>query len=408
MVIGDDEKSHDGPANVIEPAAIEIDRDEVIEFGGAGPSRWASKPPWLRWSPLAVVALVVIGLAVHASTSRSPKDVAMPQPTGSVVTEPTRAAPVPSRPTGTAPVYDQVGHPLLGVHAGWELFALASTGVVRIQLAKGRVVTTPIPPLRSSGPVSFVVGPSWAMVRPLDAVPGYDVRDGHAATEQDNPFEHGGLVLPGPDLGHLWLQSGGDNVVRLVDLHGKSTGTAIHVPSDMTPFPVSDGAGGVLFLGTGGMYEGGRSGFTRVTTGTVVAVGRTRILTIECDDRHRCAPEVTDRASGAHRTLARLTVPANASMGVISPDGRTAAIEELDPQGRSITHLIDLDTGADRTAGGYFDQSTYDNAQVWSPDSAWLFLTDAAGGLYAIDRASGEAQVLGLDLPPVTQLAIRP
>jgi hypothetical protein len=409
MTPSDDPSTEDraaGPAPV-EPMPIEIDRDEVIEFGAARPGRWSGRPAWQRWSPLALVAVVAAGLAVHAALHRPDGGSAAPAPSASVVAAPSEVGPVPPAPTGTAPGVVDVGHPLLGVTGSWNLFALGDTDVVRIEPAKGRIVTTPFPALKSSGPVSFVAGPSWVMVRPLDHVPGYLVRDDSVAAEQNTPFAYGGALLPGPDADHLWLQGNDNDAIRLVDVRGHFTGTSIKIPDDLVMSGLSAG-GYPLMQGTGGTYLARPSGLTRITTGALLAVGPDRFLTRECDAEHRCVSVVTDRAGGTGHPLPGLSVPPASAVGAISPDGRTAALLEPDDSGRSVVHLIDLGTGADRLSAVSVDESSYQNVMVWSPDGTWLFVTDAEGGLHAVNRATGRAGALDMKLPPVTQLAIRP
>src|ERR1700690_48153 len=51
------------------------------------------------------------------------------------------------------------GHRLLGVTAGWELFARGPDDLLRIQLAQGRITRTYVPPLETASPdVAFVIG----------------------------------------------------------------------------------------------------------------------------------------------------------------------------------------------------------------------------------------------------------
>jgi hypothetical protein len=45
---------------------------------------------------------------------------------------------------------------------------------------------------------------------------------------------------------------------------------------------------------------------------------------------------------------------------------------------------------------------------IWSPDGRWLFVVTAAGKILAVDPRSGRAESLGVRLPRVSQLAIRP
>ena len=51
--------------------------------------------------------------------------------------------------------------------------------------------------------------------------------------------------------------------------------------------------------GIGGMYDIGPDGVHRITTGTLLGIGRTRWLTAECDEQYNCATIVIDRSSGS-------------------------------------------------------------------------------------------------------------
>ena len=59
-----------------------------------------------------------------------------------------------------APVaVSETGHRLLGVTAGWQVFGYGPNQVIRIQLARGRITRTTVPPLQSNGPVFFLACP---------------------------------------------------------------------------------------------------------------------------------------------------------------------------------------------------------------------------------------------------------
>lgn len=90
-----------------------------------------------------------------------------------------RPAPKASAPPPPAMRINIVGHSLLGVTAGWELFARGPNDLMRIQLAQGRIFQTYVPSLETASPdVAFVVGAHEAVIRPSDLVPGYVVPDG--------------------------------------------------------------------------------------------------------------------------------------------------------------------------------------------------------------------------------------
>ena len=63
--------------------------------------------------------------------------------------------------------------------AGVVLFAHTAdpNAVVRIEVDRARVVTTPVGPVLSTAPTFLAVGPSAAVVRPYDNVRGYMVAD---------------------------------------------------------------------------------------------------------------------------------------------------------------------------------------------------------------------------------------
>ncbi len=49
-----------------------------------------------------------------------------------------------------------------------------------------------------------------------------------------------------------------------------------------------------------------------------------------------------------------------------------------------------------------------DDTMAWSPDGRWLFVAGADGRLCPIDATTGQVHDLGVTLPPVTQVAVRP
>lgn len=81
----------------------------------------------------------------------------------------------------------------------------------------------------------------------------------------------------------------------------------------------ADDTGYLVVTGTGGVYDARPDGLHRITSGALLAVGRTRWLTTECDDRHHCATVVIDRNSGVRRVLSLAVDDSNTPYGVISP-----------------------------------------------------------------------------------------
>jgi hypothetical protein len=316
-------------------------------------------------------------------------------------------------PPGLAPADSlsvvELERPLLDVPAGWELFGQGEGVVVRIELRDGRVTRTAVPEVAGANRTFFVVGPDQAIVHPTGLVPGYIVRDEKPAAALPPALDQAFSVLPGPDPRHVWAETraGTGSALSLLTLDGRPAGIQLPIPRGAT-VRGPDGAGNVLMSGAGGMYDARPDGLHRITSGSLLAVGPTRWLTLECDARYRCASMVTDRGTGQQRTV---TTPLDAyeqNLGAISPDGRTAALLQPNGQGTINLHLLDLTTGTVRVTGvtTSADRTGGSRALAWSPDSRWLFATDGNGRLLALSRTGREVR---LDVPvgPLNQLALR-
>ncbi len=400
------------------------EQGDVVRFGPARPRR---RPP--RWIPVAASVLVGAGVAagIAAGVAMTIAHRTKPTATAPATAAASGTAKAPA-PAGAAPiVVTRLGRPLLGVRAGWDLFALGQTdsalgqtdsalggeALVRIQPARGLITRTVIPPLLSSGPVSFLAGPHQVIIRPLDLVPGYLVPDGQPARGLHAALSHGGMVFPGPRPGQLWSQGarGLPALMSLIDPAGRKLGPVIRVPAGGYWPAAPDGSGYLLIHWRGAVYDARPGGRRRVTTGMVAAVGPTRWLATDCGYRH-CTDIVIDPATGARHVLARgllarhrvgLTVP-----GAISPDGSTAALFLYGARGQITLHLVSLKTGISRGVPVNADrQSLNVSSMAWSPDSKWLFAVAAHGKLVAVRASTGRVRGLGAALPPVSQLAIR-
>jgi hypothetical protein len=381
--------------------------DEVVQFG----SGRSSSGRWLPRIALACLILAAIVAVALRGTSQPARHAAKAPP------------PPPPRQVMVA------GHPLLGVTAGWELFARGPDDLLRFQLAQGEIKETYVPPLESANSnVAFVIGAHEAVIRSTDLVPGYVVPDTREARQLTGSLAGSGPLIPGPAHSQAaWVTSGSPTspALSLVTLTGRRAGPTIRFQPGGPQLPataISDGRGYVLVTtGSFRVYDAG-PGWHRAVPGTVVAVGTKSWLVISCDPLYRhCHNEVVNSADGARRVLRGPAefYPYDFSWpptGVIAPDDSTAAVAESGPDGQLTVHLINLRSGATRdlkivlgtsSSGHPPGPDVNDQSMVWSPDSRWLFVAAAGGRLVVVDARTGRAEHLGVTLPAVTQVAIR-
>lgn len=368
-----------------------MDPDEdLISFGSSdwprrrprGPGRWAS------W--------VLLGAAVLAA--------------GIVlVTRPGQPGQPAPRPDVTV---TDLGHRLLGITAHWQLFGRGPDAMISVEPATGRVTSTRVPALDSSGPVSFLIDPHQAIIRPLDFVPGYLVPDGKPPRGLSGLLSQGGPALPGPRPGQVWVVTAGVGHAALA-LTGPNGARQASVPLPAGgPLPLSataDGSGGVLLTGPGGMFDAGPGGLRRLSL-TPLAAGPGRWLAVTCPG-HRCHNVLIDSATGAQRLLPGPVLPHTPLTpwppGLIAPDGTAAALLELSRASQLSLHLVDLRSGADRVLGVPVSQSGDNETMAWSPDSRWLFVVTDTGAVRAVSASTGQVVSLGVRLPFISQLAVR-
>jgi hypothetical protein len=362
---------------------------EVVTFGrgGRGPAR-----PGL--STLLVVALL-LGAIVTVAV-RSSRGGAHPPPAVSVT---------------------RLRRPVLGVRGGWQLFGYGPGRLDAVQPAAGRVVRTAIPPLPGDGLVSLVAAPGEVIIRPLDNVTGYVVRDGRPARPLTGALAHGGTLLPGPTAAQQWLD--GDALVlvgsvgtsQTADLPSSALLWAPQVPV------ISDGRGGLVLTGARNtVYDAtARNGALRAVDALPVAVGPRDWLGLRCAGG-TCANVVVSLATGASRPLPGPAVygdpwPWQALPGVVSPDGTTAAVlTGLTGRvgERPALELVSLVTGKVTQVPVPVGPTASSASLAWSPDSRWLFAVTARGTLAAADGRTGRLQHLQLGLSGLSQIVIRP
>jgi hypothetical protein len=320
-----------------------------------------------------------------------------------------------NRPTSPPVAVTDVGHPILAVRAGWQLFGLDHSGVVAVQFARGRIVRTTIPPLLSDGPVSLVAAPGEVIVRPLDNVTGYVVPDGQPARPLVGVLAHGGTLLPGPTPAQQWLDSHEVGLV-LVGPGGKPEHA--HLPESAlmwaTQVPVlSDGHGGLILTGgSGTMYDANDRALQAISA-LPIAVGPRNWLGLQCD-KGNCRDVVVSADTGQSRTL-----PSPASYldpwpwqplpGVTSPDGAMAAVVVPgSSDGQAWLDLVSLSSGAGLRVPVPVARDSSSQSLAWSPDSRWLFVVTARGNLTIVDGHTGQPQHLSLGVSGLSQIVMRP
>jgi hypothetical protein len=369
---------------------------------------------------VAAAALVVVGTIIAiAAVQHDGKRHAPAAARTSTAPSNISSATGPNEPaTGTAgsasPRQLVLGHSLLGVTDGWDLFVRSTTSVARVQMASGHVTITPVPSLESGGGVGFIVNRDRAIIEPYDFVQGYVVRDGRPAQALTGQLFTGGYVYPGPLDGQLWKQlesSDPTSALELLDVTGRDLRTTVKAPTTMIGALIPDGEGYLISFGIGGSYDVRPGSLRRITPGAVTAIGPTKWLAEECDDHGVCSNVVIDHASGQRTVLGPTRQGASVSLGSISPDGTHAAMSRLSSGRQIAIDLMDLSTGTERTVTNLADDVLTESVLAWSPDSRWLFVVGASrtgGPLQVIDVHTLQHVPLGIQLPPAIQVAVRP
>src|SRR5580704_13557383 len=124
----------------------------------------------------------------------------------------------------------------------------------------------------------------------------------------------------------------------------------------------------------------------------------------------RGAEVVINPLTGGRRQLGGPPVASvsAASPGVIAPDGTTAALFRVTAGGQVTLHLVSLATGADQPIPVRLGPDSVGPGKLaWSPDSRWLFVVTAHGGLAAVNAGTRSVEGLGVWLPWLSQIAVR-
>lgn len=364
---------------------------------------------------LAAVALTVgvtHGHRTHHPAATPSSVPATSSPSSSLAADaPTVSATAPAT-SEQLPRTTLVGHPLLGATDGWELWGRGSGYLTRVEMAAGRVVVTTVPDLQTGGSVAFLVGPHAALVRPSDFVTGYLVADGAPAVPLGGALADGGAAYPGPEPGQYWSESASMPeaaalTLYLVNSAGRRLGPTITLPPTTNTPVIADGSGYVITQAIGGGYDARPGSLRRITTGAVIAVGPTAWLTEECDDIGQCSNVIVDKATWTSKVIGPTSSPVGFSAGVVSPDASRAVLLRPRPGGLRLIMLRVAD-GTERVVADVPDSSFGDQVVTFSPDGRWLFVVGIGGALDVYDATTLRQAPLGVRLPPVEQVAVRP
>jgi hypothetical protein len=379
----------------VAPGRDNGDRDQfgpvdVVGFGG--PSRPSRR--WLSRLALLCVLVGAVGLVVARSGGHH---------------RPSPAPPAPPPVTTT-----DVGRSILGIRAGWDLFALQQRALVSVQFASGRITRTALPPPEGDGIVSVIPDPAAVLIRPLDNVPGYVVPDGQPARQLTGFLARGALLLPGPSPVEVWAV-GETGPISLVGADGRQQ--VARLAAEPAQFPpqsaMADGRGNVLiFDNAGDLYDAG-PGLLRPVGALVVAVGPRSWLGQSCGQGAGCHDVVINAATGASRVLpgsplAVINLPWPEQAGAVAPDGSMVAVIAESRADAAVLDLVNLGSGAVTPVGVPVTVAASSQTIAWSPDSRWLFVVTAHGTLAAVDARTGQVHDLGLGLSGLSQIVIRP
>ena len=400
-----------------------------------GPDRRRRWPRWWPVLPLGLVALLVVILVVQkpteplaetpaptsATASSSPSLSSARSPTTrtssrSVTSSSTRSSTPAAVTTTRSVTTSRAARNLWGVTGGWEVFTIGSQGVVRIQPAAGLVTRTLTPGRSSNGSGMLFPLTGSALVLQPNGGDGYQVPDGKPATALPAIFSVQGAdayvgVFPGADPSRVWVQhteytaAASRSKLTLLTAAGKVERT-VELPAGAQAIG-ADGRGGMLAGGlAGGVYRMEGNGFQQISSGMVLGIGPRTVLLVECDEKLSCATVAMDLLTGARRPVPG-RMDALPWGTVISPDGELAAtVVQQEDGALPLISLLDLVTGrTTRLAGPVYGNTA--QSMAFSPDGSLLLVVGESYRLQVFDRA-GKQIPLGLDLPPVEGVAVRP
>ena len=367
-----------------------------------------------------VAAVVIVGLMiavgihnlVSGSSASAPAGSALPTPASHPTPAPstTRPAPTPSGTPDTAPISDVEQWRTDGFlsDVDLDLFARSDLYMYRIQTKKKLVTATKTPSLQTSGAVTFVTDRDQVIVKDFGSQSlGYVVPDGKPPRPLPPALTGAYQIFAGPPR-RLWVTTrrGEVSTTRLTDLHGKP----VRAARGVTRFRnidalMSDGFGGLLTASAGGYYELTPQGPRRLTRGSVLATGRTHLLTVDCNSSLKCSSYLLDRETGGQRRLTAVAADIDGN-GTVSDDGRYAALWSWNDSGSQTLRVLDLHTNT--TIGKVTDPDGYGDdysSLLWLPDNRLLGIR--GGKLFVFSPKTGQFATPKLRIDGLEQLSLR-
>lgn len=277
--------------------------------------------------------------------------------------------------------------------AGYGDSTTGVSGVHRIDIDTGEIISVDVDPIQSGAPVFVVADPVGISAVSYDNVDGIRVEGDSVSSITVDSLR--GPMLAGPRPDTLWVPQengplGHPTFYELFDSLGRPADGQLRLPKDSTGASGSDGAGGVVAISTlGGAFIIDQAGAERITTGDLLALGPSVAIADECDDGFVCGTVSIDRATGERTTLEPSLL--TASIGV--PPQLVGSGRTVDPTGQvavvfnRVTEnymFADLVTGAVAPAPDIDVLSTI----AWSDDGrAAVFLADGVLQLYERSKA---------------------
>jgi hypothetical protein len=173
----------------------------------------------------------------------------------------------------------------------------------------------------------------------------------------------------------------------------------------------SDGRGNLVLSNSSGSQFDASPHALRPVGALLVAVGPADWLGLSCQ-YGSCRNVVVNGATNAHRVLPGpgldvVDWPWPADPGAVAPNGSLAAVTVASTRREVALDLISLRTGVARTLPVAVDLASSSRTLAWSPDSRWLFVITATGGVVAVSAHDGSVHSLGITLPQLSQIAMR-